>query len=436
MARRLLYWKSLLIAVYLVLAMSLWNCRKEEAGPIDDSKATEYKVVKDWMYRIMKTYYLWYDHVPTLKTSNFATPQDLLDTLVYKPIDRFSYLAGKTEMQQFFEEGQYVGLGFSYLGDELGKLRVAFVYNASPLKVAGVQRGWIMKSINGTTIDSTVNVDALLGKDEVGVSNTIVFTDPQGTDHSVTASKEVIQMNTVLESKVLTAGDRKVGYLAFESFIAPSVAELDAVFSNFSAEGIDDLIVDLRYNGGGRVNVALEMANRIAGDIASGSVFARFEHNDLLASFDTVFTLENAGYSFGFNRLFFITAGGTASASEMIINGLGALLPVYLVGEKTYGKPVGMYAFESENYDYVFVPICFKTSNADNVGDYYDGIPVNSEVPDDLLHALGDIQESCLAATLQYIETGSFPLSRKSASLRHGWGLENRKGLRAEIGAY
>jgi carboxyl-terminal processing protease len=431
----------------LILLLTIMDCKKDIIlSNGTTGNAQEYMVVKTGIYQILKTgipaspaippYYLWYDHVPAVDITTFNTPQDLLDSLMYKPLDRFSYLASKSEQQQYFEEGQYVGIGFSYRLDSSLNYRVAFVYKNSPLTAEGVQRGWKIKTINGVQPNPSIGLSSLLGKDEVGVTNTIVFADSSGTEHSVTVSKENIKMNTVLDSRILVAGGRKVGYIAFQGFIAPSVAEFDSAFADFAGSKINDLIIDLRYNGGGRVDVAIKMASAIAGDIASGKVFVRFENNDKHSDQDTSMNFESSDFNFGLNRVFFITSKATASASELLINGFKPYMTVFAVGDRTYGKPVGMYSFPFTDYDWVLVPICFRTTNANHEGNYFDGIPVNAQVPDDLDHQLGSSQEACLASALNYIQNGIFFHSKKSLIIQSEWETGKIRGLRAEIGAF
>ena len=431
---------SLLLSIILVAT----TCRKDSAGPsatIDT--AAEYSAMKTGIYQIFKTgngntppYYLWYDSVKTVNLDLFKTPFELLDSLMYKALDRFSYLAGKSQQDQLFNEGQYIGIGFGFKPDATGHLRVTFVFNDSPLATQGVKRGWIIKSVNGITVTSTTFTSSAFGKDAAGVSNTIVFEDLLGTEHTVIVSKKLITMNTVLTSKVLQFNNKKIGYLAFESFLNPSVTELNTAFAMFKSQQINDLVVDLRYNGGGRVDVADSMASSIAGDIANGNVFVYFNFNNRYTSQNSSSDFGNSRYGFGLSRVFFITSEGTASASELVINGCKPYMTVYMVGEKTYGKPVGMIPQPFANYDWVLMPIVFQTTNAKHEGNYFSGIDVNSTVGDDLIHELGDPQEACLASVLAFIQTGYFPVVTKNLRTSKAWNIQQIRGLRSEIGAF
>ncbi len=426
------------MTVLIFMGAGLWACKKDTpvVENAETAQQTEYRVVKNGILQIMKQYYLWNNTLPNVNVDSIATPQKLLDTLRNKQYDRYSFLTSKTYMQQLFQQGAYVGYGVSFKGDAQGNLRIAFLFSESPLVASGVQRGWIVKSVNGTAITPQVDITSLLGSDQAGVTNTFVMTDTLGVDHTITAAKQTIDMNTVLDSRVIDYAGEKVGYLAFESFVQTSTAELDTTFKHFSETGINDMVVDLRYNGGGLGEVALQMANFMVGDIASGRIFVRYEHNALNTAMNKSSAIANGGYQFGLRRVFYITSGSTASASEIMINGMKPIIPVYLVGDKTYGKPVGMYEWDFTNYDYALLPICFSITNENNEGGYYTGIPVDSPQPDDLTHVLGSPQEACLSAVLYYIKNGSFPASKKNAIVREGWGLDKISGFRSLIGAF
>jgi len=433
-----------IISILMSIILVATTCRKDSAGPAAPiDTVAEYSAMKTGIYQIFKTgngntppFYLWYDSVKTVNLDLFKTPFELLDSLMYKALDRFSYLASKSQQDQLFNEGQYIGIGFGFKLDATGLFRVTFVFKDSPLATQGVQRGWIIKSVNGVTVTPTSFTSSAFGKDAAGVTNTIVFEDLTGTEHSITVSKKLITMNTVLTSKVLQLNNKKIGYLAFESFLSPSVTELNTAFAMFKSQQINDLIVDLRYNGGGSVDVADSMASSIAGDIANGNVFVYFNFNNRYAYQNSSSDFGNSKYGFGLNRVFFITSEGTASASELVINGCKPYITVYMVGEKTYGKPVGMIPQPFAGYDWVLVPIVFQTTNANHDGNYFSGIDVNSTVADDLIHELGDPQEACLASVLAFIQTGSFPVGTKSLRTSKAWNIQQIRGLRSEIGAF
>lgn len=416
----------LLLVLSLVLVSS---CNKEED---DQNVQTDpYLNVRRKMFSVMKYWYLWNRDLPTVNSAIYSTPDAFLNALRNKK-DRFSFIMDRNEFLNYFNEGTYYGHGISIGADAEGNLRVVFIYNDSPLKEAGVTRGWIIRSINGTLIQPGVDVTALLGKNEAGVENTFVFIDLQGQEHTVTSAKKAVAINSVLYKGVLQAGTKKAGYLVFETFINPSVAELDSAFNFLRSENIDEMIVDLRYNGGGEMNVAVHLSGLLASSSAAGKVLVKMEHNADRSSYDTILTVPNNGQSLTLSRLFYITGRGTASASEVLINGLSPWIQTIAAGDSTYGKPVGMYAFDFKPDPYYFVPICFKLSNANGYGDYFDGLPANYYVSDDLSHDFGDPEEAQLKAVLTYISEGHWPVTKAMKKPVSGFGLDKLTGIRAD----
>jgi C-terminal processing protease CtpA/Prc len=401
------------------------SCYKEDEEP------SNVQVVNSNIYQVMKTYYLWYREIPSVNPDSYKTPYALLDAIRSRK-DRWSSIMTWEQFHSYFEEGDYVGHGVSFKGDEEGNLVVAFLFDNSPLKIAGVERGWILKSVNGTGITPQTNFNTLFGEDVAGVENTFIFEDLAGQSQTIISKKQIISINTVLEKKILDAGGKNVGYLAFESFITPSTQELDSAFAYFNSTGIQELIVDLRYNGGGQMDVAQHLAGLISSSTLGGKIFCKYQHNDRVSSLDTTVTIPEGMSSPDINRVFFIASRGSASASEALINGLDPWMDVQVVGDSTYGKSVGMYVLDFSAYGYMFMPVCFKLSNANDFGDYLSGLPANAYVDDDLKHALGSPDELCTKAILQYISTGSYPATKKSFVQRPAFRLYNLPGIKAQ----
>ena len=227
----------------------------------------------------------------------------------------------------------------------------------------------------------------------------------------------------------------KVGYLHFRTFFGDANQRLLEEFAQFRSAGVRNLIVDLRYNGGGSVPIAEGLATLIGGpelfENNRRTVMSRRIHNRLLAGFgwdqtsyfgcgaygspDLVAKCENESSLRDLEKVVFITSGGSASSSELVITSLQPYENVALVGERTYGKPVGQYGFnfcrQDPNDDgsglALLWPVSFATVNSQGFEDYYGGLPVECEVSDDLSNPLGAPEEARIAAALRYIETGS-----------------------------
>lgn len=409
-----------------IIVLALLSCEKEDDIEVNVNKE---------LYNLMNDYYLWYDQMPSVNPDDFSSPVELMDALRVNPPDKWSYVTSRTELEAYYNQGAYVGFGFGsgFNGD--GELFLSFVFNNSPLYAQGINRGWQIISIDGQT-PTPENYSSLIGSSEAGVSKTFVFKSPEGITHEYTFTKGAISMNTILMDTVYTFDTKKVGYFVLESFISKTRDELTSVFADFKSKGVSELIVDLRYNGGGQVSVSTYLANLIGGNITSGKVYAKSYHNDKKTSMnrDTLFRVEDNSISL--SKVTFITTQRSASASELVINGLEPFLDVILVGEKTHGKPTGMYTFtfRDPSIDWAFVPICFTMRNANNEGDYYDGIPVNISAADDITLPFGDANEASLNAALVNLGV-SLPKASKYGVVKEFKPIVG-KGLKAEIGAW
>ncbi len=351
-------------------------------------------------YAVMDQYYLWYNYMPGVNPKNYRDPADLLEALRYNQLDRWSYITTKQQLQAYFEEGVYIGFGFGSAFDQSGNLWITYIFNNSPLSNYNIKRGWRIRRIDGT-VPTPQNIGNLFGPPVTDYSCNFEFVSPTNEVLLVTFSKKSITMNTVLRDSVYDFGSSKIGYFVLKGFILPTIDELNAVFQKFKTQNVNDVIVDLRYNGGGRMNVANHLGGLIAGNIANNQVFTKLVNNDKnqVLNFNDTIKTKPASLT-GINRIVFITTSGSASASESLINGLKPYMNVITVGSKTHGKPVGMYSFTSNSFDWAFVPICFFINNSLNQGYYFDGIPVNFNAADDITTDFGVLSESSLNSAL------------------------------------
>lgn len=388
--------KKILLLTFLSVIL-LGSCSKEENEPVNVA-----------IYNAMKEWYLWYDQIPSVDPQQYQTPAQLLEALKYKKLDRWSFIITTNEYQQYFVEGKYFGHGFGYGFDANANVRITYIFKNSDLYPAGVRRGWTIKKINNTEV-TPQNISNLLGENKAGITNVFTFGRPEGADTVISSEKKEVSMDMVLLDTIYTSSSgKKIGYLVLYSFIADAASEIDRVFGKFATNGVTELILDLRYNTGGFTNIGLLLSSYIAGQNHSGAIWCSFLHNNKKTDLDTSLRLESKNNSLNINRLFVITTRSTASTSEMIINGLRPFMDVYTIGEKTHGKPVGMEILTWKQHDYVLFPITFRIVNQNGEGEYYDGLPVNAEVNDDIAHNFGDTQEDCLQATLNFIEQGTF----------------------------
>jgi C-terminal processing protease CtpA/Prc len=350
--------------------------------------------------------YLWYDQVPTVVDySAYASPYDLLSKLRYKRYDKWSYITTVAEYNALFERGAYVGFGFSWGLDDQSAYRVNYVYKNSPAERAGLARGDRFLEINDQTmkyLEENKLLDAAFGENRAGVLVRVKVRDVNGLEKELNMAKEEISMNTVLYTDVLTVGDKKVGYLVFTSFLEPSRAELKAAFLQFKQAGVNELVLDLRYNGGGRLGVAQLLAELISGSSTEQKIFIGFKFNDKHSELNQFLHYGPADNALGLDKVYVIASNRTCSASETVIVGLKPFVDVVIIGANTCGKPVGMVG--ARFCDLHVSAIEFETVNALGEGGYFDGLAVTCSAKDDLEHAFGDVQEQSLQEALYYIK--------------------------------
>ena len=401
----------------------------------------------EFVYKVMQDTYLWYDMVSDTDYASYSSPEELLDDIKYDELDQWSYITSIEEYNTYYEEGQYIGIGYSSKYDTNDDLRIAFVYTNSPADIANLQRGDKLIEINGMTIQEIEDDDSwstIYGEEEIGVEVNLKIEDYNGLVEDLSLTKDWVTINPVLYYNILDSDSLKIGYLVLRSFIETASTELDTVFAYFKQENIDELILDLRYNGGGRVSVARDLASLIAGNNATNNqCFLQYIHNDKYRHCDHERNFTDMQNAINLDRVFVITTSSTCSASEAVINGLKPFIEVILIGDTTCGKPVGMYGHDfCEKH---ISPIEFKGSNADGEGDYFDGIVPTCSAEDDFEQSLGDTQEDSLEKALYYTANGfcdantSLSMSM-SMSLHYTRDEEPKKlqleGFRREIGAF
>ncbi len=420
-----------LLFILIPVSVLFNSCAKEEEDDLQDEQRIEENTE---FFKLMREWYYWYDKMPDINPANYASVYDVMEALRHRPLDRWSYVTTREEFESYYLESKFIGYGFGSAFDPQGNLRVTFIFNTVDMYENGVRRSWILREVNGTTVRPGVNINQLLGPNEVGVSNSFLFIDPDGEQVAMTISKDEVFMNTVLHKEVIEYGGKKAGYLVFKNFTTPSFEELEEAIDYFNSEGIDELILDLRYNGGGQTNVANYLASIIGAEKVSGKPFAKYLYNDKKEDENFTDTFKDEEITLNVDRLITISTRATASASEMVINGLKPFMDVYIVGDNTYGKPMGMNAWYYGDL-YAFVPVTFKIANAENNGDYFDGLVADSYVADDITRLFGDPEEASLKEALEFMATGVFSGLPRVKSL-YVQPFEQMTGIRAEIGAH
>lgn len=436
----------------LILATA---CKKNKDSGGNNSNpsqgATEEQLVMDSVYLFSKEVYFWNTVIPDYNTFNprqYKDPGGDEETSAsnvmnairkLQPLDRFSFVTSIAESNGI-QTGQESGdFGFFLKAGSIDKALpfdsvywfVTYVYDQSTAGQAGVKRSWIINKINGTQLGYDQPSVDLLNNTFFGTttSASFEFIKPDGTTATANLSKTTFQANSVLYKNVFTNGTSKVGYLVFNQFFdAPSRAELANAFNYFQSQGITDLVVDLRYNPGGATATQDTLADLIAPMAANNQKMYTYQFNQQLqngtfpllktrpdfqnvsfAEADNSVNYQKAG-TLNLSRVFFIVTGSTASASELLINNLKPYMTVKLIGDTTYGKPVGFFPIEIAS-KYAAYPISFRTINSAGNADYYSGFAPDNLSPDGVNKDWGDVTEPSLASALKYIATGSFRLA-------------------------
>jgi C-terminal peptidase prc len=360
-----------------------------------------------YVHRKMHDIYYWLEHLPPTTPDAFTSPEDALAKMRYGSErggpDRWSYLADLQAHNQFDQKGQYVGIGFNMAYDTQGRLRVSLAHPNSPAGRAGMKRSQILLAINGKTIQEIEEGKlwgSVFGKPEAGEPVEVTLQDSEeAAPRDIRFVRGDIQVRSVFTTAILPQGEQKIGYLLFNQFIEPSNQELDEAFAEFAKEGVNELVLDLRYNGGGRLGTALHLASLLIGEEHKEKPFFQYLHNSKHKDWDEPVPFQkDTKAPLALKRLVVIAMGATASASEVLINGLRPFLPITVIGRKTHGKPMGMYVYHF--FDKAFAPISFKLANAEGKAEFFDGIPPDVEAIDDITRPFGDPQEEPLRMAL------------------------------------
>ncbi len=324
------------------------------------------------------------------------------------PVDEWSF-AIKQEEWDDVSAGITEDFGMEIFFRQEGDLRVRKVEAASPAGIAGVKRGWRITKINNSSNITTSNADFIVNAVYLSKNVAITFQKPDGSTVDLNITAGTYQNDVIAAKTIIDLGSKQVGYLAYHSFLGDSARTVDgfaAAFSEFATAGIDEMVLDLRYNGGGYVWMQALLANYLAPTSANAQVMMTQQFNDRYSQYNSSINFSKKG-TLNLSRLFVIISDQSASSSELLINNLKAVMDVQLVGpENTYGKPVGY--FEIPVGDYYIFPVSSRTTNKNGLGNYFGGFAPNSVVADGLDKDFGDPAEACFASALKYIGTGSY----------------------------
>lgn len=433
--------KSGIVLSLLICLVAFSSCKeKEEMEPEVEIKPTEEELgnirVNNWIKDVMDEVYYWLEDMKT-PIANNSNPESYFESLLFKPTDRFSAI---------FPNYQELVSGLSGVSTEAGYeitlLResndnnnvialITYVKKDSPAAKQDLKRGDLINQINGTTMTLT-NYQSLLRERSSQHAISYRRANDSGQYGDIqTASLNPIQIeeNPNFLDTIYTINNQKIGYVVYH-FFAPGVinattdeiddrydAQMDQIFAKFKSENISQLIIDFRYNGGGYVSSAVNLASLIVPNFTSDKVFSKTKYNSFLSKFTQFQNIqtkfreksENVGNQLSNNKVYILTSSRTASASELIINSLKPYLDVVVIGAKTTGKNVGSVALEDKenpNNSYGLLPIVAKSFNSLDQSDYGSGFIPDVEVLEfDFFpwRDFGDTRDPLLSTAIQRI---------------------------------
>lgn len=354
-------------------------------------------------YANMTEYYLWKDQMPSVNPHAFGSADELISALRNTEFDRWTDIYSSDYISNYYSGLEYNSHGI-LIDDQ--STTIVVVYPDTLMHTDGIRRGWQINKVNGVVATSE-NVEELL---DANPTNEIEFTDNNGHIVTMTYSKENYTRKSVIYYDTIDYSGQKIGYFVFDAFINSSNDELSALFSYFQTEEIDELIIDLRYNSGGWLNVAIHLASLITDQYGSSELLLQLIGNSRQGTRNYYF--KESGPRLSLGRVFFITTPNTASASEVLINSLKPYIDVLSIGDTTYGKPVGGYTIPIIPMRLSLSVIVFYSVNSAGEGYYFNGLTADHHEDDDISRDFGDINESSLSAALYYIGNGSFPTSK------------------------
>jgi C-terminal processing protease CtpA/Prc len=385
---------------------------------------------QDWAFAQLREWYLFPETLPaSLDPAPYATVSDYIDALTAtaraQHRDRFfTYLTSIAQENAFFSSGSSAGFGIRLSYDTAQRrVFVNEAFEGAPALAAGIDRGTEILAIGTSAANLRTVSDIIAAEGVDGITNAIgpatagtarllrVTDAANGTrDLNVTkADYSLTPVSSRYGARIINDGGRMVGYVNLRTFIDTADPALRNAFAGFRAQGITNVIVDLRYNGGGLVSIAELFGDLLGGNRSAADVFDFTTFRPEKASSNTRHVFAPQPQSVSPTRIAFIGTGGTASASELVINGM---LPFYraneaLVGTNTYGKPVGQIALDRSACDDRFRIIAFATENGAHQGTYFDGLApkmdVTCQAGDDIAHPMGDPLEASTRAALDFL---------------------------------
>ena len=442
------------LAALVPLALAACGGGGGDPGTVTPPASCSVGDQQSWLAGYMNQWYFWYALAPHPSPVGYASLDAYFNALLYTgndpnfPADRWSWYESTAAFNRFYGNGATMGYGVSLAGlearaDPTLPLYVRYVEPQSDAGVQGVQRGDQVLSLNGIAAATLIanNDFSLLTADREQQQLTMQLRR-NGVDRTVVVSAKVFTLTPVAGAAVYTSqGGRRLGYVAVKDMISQAQAGIDAAFASFRSQGVQEAVIDLRYNGGGLVSTGAGLASYVGGHPVAGSTYATLLYNNKLAGrYNQSFAFSNPSpaNALALRRVFVLTGARTCSASEQLINGLrGAGITVVTVGDTTCGKPVGFLPADGQ-CGTTYNVVNFESVNALNQGRYFNGFAATCAVAEDFTVAQGAGSDPLVATAAYYADTGAcapMTMTRSAAregipaALRRAWTPDERSDM-------
>ncbi|MEZ5680575.1 MAG: S41 family peptidase [Erythrobacter sp.] len=413
---------------------------------------------QDWVLSVLNEWYRFPNLLDTtVNKANHSSLQSYVNA-VTQPSEQlfgagktFTYITSIAEENALISSGSSAGFGIRLSYDfASSRVYVIEAFENAPAFAQGIDRGTEIIAINGQTTSSLLasgNASAFLsalGPSDAGVTRSLTIRQPGGAQSTVSVTKAEYSLDPMSDTygaKILDNGGTKVGYINLRTFIVDDASsQLRTAIGQFKAQGVNQVILDLRYNGGGLVSVANTLGDLLGANHV-GQLFSNTTYRSTKSSNDVRRVFGAESQAIAATKIAVIGTRATASASELVAN---AYIPylndnIALVGGDTYGKPVGQNAFDRSACDDRLRAVTFKTDNAAGGGDYYSGLasvmPVTCAAGDDIFTPLGDPSEDSISVALDYLagrsctaisKAGAGTTAQETAGTRRMLGVPDR----------
>ena len=447
-----------IISIFIIFSLFVIGCKKEDDEDPNIAKLENDLEISDFIWKGLNQYYYWQESVINLADSKLdnlsdysfylsqnPNPENFFNSLKH-PDDEFSWISDDYEELENYLQGIDYSDGMEFglyleCNDQNVFGFVRYVHKNSDADIKGIKRGYFFNKVNGSILTRDNYRDLLYNDSSLsnsfGFANLNYNSNQQcsnlvSNDISISLNKSRLVKDPIHISKTINLSEKKIGYLMYNQFLGNVESEnknynleLNNVFGEFKSEGIEELVLDLRYNPGGRISTSINLASMITGQF-NNQIFAKEKWNSKLMDYWNENNPDNlinrfvddidgiSINSLNLNKVYILTTSRTASASELLINGLDPYIDVIHIGDYTVGKNQGsitVYDYINDNRDknpnhkYAMQPIVLKIGNVAGYTDFPNGLVPDYEIKESISVAgeLGDENEQLLKIAIDHI---------------------------------